>query len=54
MGAYIPFIVWLISAYICLLIAKKRNVKATLFRNLLVIFLGPFAIPLVYLFKPES
>jgi hypothetical protein len=54
MDAYIPFLVWLISGYICHLIAKKRNVKATLFRNLLVIFLGPFAIPLVYLFKPES
>ena len=53
MGAYIPFIVWLIGAYICHLIARKRNVKPTLFRNLIVVFLGPLAIPFVYLFKPE-
>ena len=54
MGAYVPFLVWLISAFICHLIAKKRNVKETLFRQLVVVFLGPFAIPLVYLFKPEK
>ena len=54
MGAYIPLIIWLISAFICHLIAKKRNVKTTLFRQLVVVFLGPFAIPLVYLFKPEG
>ena len=54
MGAYIPFLVWLISAVICDRIANKRNVKVTLLRTLVVIFLGPFAIPLVYLFKPET
>jgi len=54
MGAYIPFLIWVISAVICDLIARKRNVKATLVRTLLVVFLGPFAIPLVYVFKPEE
>jgi len=54
MGAYIPALVWLISAFICHLIARKRNVKSTLFRTLLAVFLGPFAIPLVFLFKPEK
>jgi hypothetical protein len=54
MGAYIPFAVWLISAFICALIAKKRNVKVTLFRRIVVVFLGPFAIPLVYLMRPEN
>lgn len=53
MGAYIPAIVWVISAIICDMIAKRRSVKATLLRTLLVVFLGPFAIPLVFLFKPE-
>ena len=53
MGAYIPFLIWLISAGICHLIANKRNVKPTLFRQLLVVFLGPLAIPLVYLFRSE-
>jgi len=54
MGAYIPFLVWLISAVICDQIARKRNVKVTLFRTLLVVILGPFAIPLVYVFKTEQ
>lgn len=54
MGTYIPAVVWLISAFISELIARKRNVKKTLFRTLVVVFLGPFAIPLVYLFKPET
>jgi len=53
MGTYIPFLVWLISAVICDLIARKRNVKVTTPRTLLVVFLGPFAIPLVFFFKPE-
>ncbi len=54
MGAYIPFLIWLISAFICLSIAKKRGVKTTLFRQIVVVFLGPLAIPLVYLLKPEK
>jgi len=54
MGAYIPAVIWLISAFICQLIARKKNVKVTLLRTLVVVFLGPFAIPLVYLFKPET
>lgn len=53
MGAYIPALVWLISGFICNLIARKRNVKVTLFRTLVVVFFGPFAIPLVYILKPE-
>jgi hypothetical protein len=54
MGAYIPFVIWLISAFICVYIAKNRNVKVTLVRQLMVVFLGPFAIPLVYFLKPEK
>jgi hypothetical protein len=54
MGAFIPFLVWLISAFICHLIAKKRNVKVSTLFITLVVILGPLAIPLVYLFKPES
>lgn len=54
MGAYIPAVVWLISAFICQLIARKRNVKVTLLRTLVVVFFGPFAIPLVYILKPET
>ena len=54
MGAYIPALVWVIGAVICGQIAKKRNVKATFLRTLLVVFLGPLAIPFVYVFKPEN
>ena len=54
MGAYIPFLVWMISAFICQWIARKRKVKVTLLRTLVVVFLGPFAIPLVYLLKPDT
>lgn len=54
MGALIPALVWLISGFIYSLIAQRRNVKGTLFRTLLVVFLGPFAIPLMFLFKPEK
>ncbi len=53
MGAFIPVIVWLVSGIICHLIAKKRRVRVTLLHTLLVVFLGPIAIPLFYLFKPE-
>ena len=54
MGAYIPVLVWLASGVICHFIAKNRNVRETLIRRLVVVFLGPFAVPLVYLFKPEE
>ena len=54
MGAYIPVLVWVISGIICHYIARSRNVKATLFRQLVVVFLGPLAILLIYLFKPEQ
>lgn len=53
MDTYIPAIVWLVAMFICMVIARRRNVKHTLFRDLLVVFFGPFAIPLIFLFKPE-
>ena len=52
MGAYIPVIVWVISAIICYLIAKKRDVEHSLFWDLIIVFLGPFAIPLIFLARP--
>ena len=54
MGAYIPVLIWVISGIICHYIARSRNVKATVFRQIVVVSLGPLAIPLVYLFKPEQ
>jgi hypothetical protein len=53
MGAYIPFLVWLAGMAICAYIARKRNVRVTFFWNLVVVVLGPFAIPLMFLAKPR-
>ena len=54
MGQFIPVVVWIISAIICYMIAQKRGVEPTLFWNLVVVFLGPLAIPLVFLARPKS
>lgn len=52
MGPYIPAIVWLIGIAICVWLFRVRNVKSNFFWNLLITFLGPLAIPLVFLAKP--
>jgi len=54
MVAYLPAIIWIISAIICYYIAKARKVKPNLIRKLIVVFLGPLAIPLVFFAKPEK
>jgi len=54
MDALIPTIVWLLGMVICVIIAKKRNVTPTLFWRLLVVVLGPLAIPLVLLARPDK
>lgn len=53
MPAYLPFIVWIVSAYICYTIAKARRVKSTHGRRIVVLLLGPLAIPLVFFLKTE-
>lgn len=53
MGAYIPFLVRLISTVLCDLIAGMGRVKATPIRTLPVVIPGPFAILLVFFYKPE-
>lgn len=54
MAAYVPAIIWIISAVVCYYIAKARKVKPSLIRNLIVVFLGPLAILLVFFAKPEQ
>lgn len=54
MAAYMPVIIWIVSAIICHYIAQARNVKSNLVRRLIVVFLGPLAIPLTFLVKPEN
>ena len=54
MDAYVPVMIWVASAIVCYYIAKARNVKSNLARRLTVVLLGPLAIPLVFLFRPET
>jgi hypothetical protein len=54
MSAYVPVLVWVLSAFICLWIAKARHVRATTPWAILVAILGPFAIPLVFLARPDE
>ena len=54
MTTYLPALIWSLSAFACLFIAKRRLVKTTAVRAVLVTLLGPFAIPFVLLAKPEK
>jgi hypothetical protein len=54
MTAYIPALIWLLSAVVCLRIAKRRHVKTTAIRAMLGSLIGPFAIPWVLAAKPEK
>lgn len=54
MVAYVPVIIWIVSAIICYYIARARNVKSNLVRRLIVVFLGPLAIPLAFFVKSEK
>ena len=53
MDPYIPTLVWLLGMAICSVIAKKRKVTPPFAWRLAVVVLGPLAIPLVLLAKPE-
>ena len=53
MTAYLPALVWALSAVACLFIAKRRHVRNTALRAMAVVLLGPFAIPLVLAAKPD-
>jgi len=54
MATYVPLIIWIIGAVICIYIEKARHVKPNLMWRLIVVFLGPLAIPLIFLAKQES
>lgn len=53
MATYVPLLFWIISAVICYYLAKARHVKPNLMWRLIVVFLGPFAIPLIFFAKQE-
>jgi len=54
MAAYIPAIIWIISAFVCAFIAKKRGVRITFSRRLFAVFFGPLAIPFVLFTKSKK
>jgi hypothetical protein len=54
MTAYIPALIWLLSGVACLLMAKRRHVKVTAVRAMLVAVLGPIAIPFVLMARPDT
>ena len=54
MDAYVPVIIWTVSVIICHYIAQARHVKSNLVRRLVVVILGPLAIPLTFLVKSEN
>lgn len=52
MTTYLPALIWSLSAFACLFIAKRRCLKTTAVRAILVVVLGPLAIPFVLAAKP--
>ena len=54
MDAYPPAMVWILGAAVCFWIARVRHVRPNFFWNALVALLGPFAIPLIFLAKPDA
>jgi hypothetical protein len=54
MATYVPVIIWVVSAIICHYIAQSRNVKPSIIQRLIAVILGPFAIPLTFLVKPQE
>jgi len=52
MTTYLPALIWSLSAYACLSIAKRRSLRITAIRAVLVVFLWPLAIPFVLAAKP--
>ena len=54
MSAYGPVLIWLLSAVVCFLIAKARHLRPSFFWNAVVVLLGPLAIPLVFLARPQE
>ncbi len=49
MAAYIVALIWLISNFVCIYILRKRLVKVGFLAKLVGVFLGPLAIPLVFI-----
>jgi hypothetical protein len=53
MSTYLPAVIWILSSLVCIYVAKRRHVRPTPVRAMLVALTGPFAIPWVMVAKPE-
>lgn len=53
MTEYLPVLIWLLSGLVCLLIEKRRSLKRSTLRAIMVTLLGPLAIPFVLLARPD-
>jgi hypothetical protein len=47
MSTYLPAIVWMMSSILCMAIAKRRHIKPSAVKAMLVALTGPIAIPFV-------
>lgn len=54
MTEYLPVLIWLLSGLVCLLIEKRRSLKRSTLRAIMVTLLGPLAIPFVLLARPDQ
>lgn len=54
LSAYVPALIWLFSGMVCIVIARKRRLGNSQFRSVLVALLGPLAIPVFLVAKPDA
>lgn len=54
MSTYAPAVIWLLSSLVCLAIARRRHVRPTTAKAMLVTLIGPFAIPVALFAAPEK
>jgi uncharacterized membrane protein len=54
MTEYIPALIWSLSSVACLVVAKRRHVRNTPIRAMVVVLLGPIAIPFVLFAESEQ
>jgi hypothetical protein len=54
MTTYLPALIWMLSSFVCLYIAKRRHLKQTALKSMAVAVAGPFAVPFVLAAKPRQ
>jgi hypothetical protein len=54
MTAYIPAAIWLLSHAMCLHITRRRGIQANTPMTMLAVLLGPAALPMALLARPNT